>query len=128
MDKLFHLTERQTRSICPENLTGGKGCGAMTPPDRHKRSQMRFGMYRWHIGGSIAFSHDLRVPLQTLDRRKLIGNPAAFLCDGIDASNRICPAARAGFRLQTKTTLSCVKAKEGVILYRHAKKRQKRCK
>lgn len=94
MDKLFHLTERQTLSICPENLTGGKGCGAMTPPDR----------------------------------RKLIRNPAAFLCDGIDASNRICPAARAGFRLQTETTLSCVKAKEGMILYRHAKKRQKRCK
>ncbi len=44
MDKLFHLTDRQTRSICPENLTGGKGCGAMTPPELGSAAASTIGM------------------------------------------------------------------------------------
>jgi hypothetical protein len=44
-------------------------------PDGHFRSQMRFGMYRWHIPDPIRFQRDLRVTIQALgwrpDRRYL---------------------------------------------------------
>lgn len=35
-------------------------------PDGVYRSQMRFGMYRWHIADPIRFQHDLRVTIQAL--------------------------------------------------------------
>jgi hypothetical protein len=38
-------------------------------PDRLFRSQMRFGMYRWHIVDPIRFQNDLRVSIQALGWR-----------------------------------------------------------
>jgi len=38
-------------------------------PDGLYRSQMRFGMYRWHIADPIRFQQDLRVTLQALGWR-----------------------------------------------------------
>jgi hypothetical protein len=38
-------------------------------PDGHFISQMRFGMYRWHIMDPIRFEHDLRVTIQALGWR-----------------------------------------------------------
>lgn len=38
-------------------------------PDGLYRSQMRFGMYRWHITDPIRFEHDLKVTIQDLGWR-----------------------------------------------------------
>jgi hypothetical protein len=103
MGNLARLSTAQTRSISPENFTGGKGLGGMatedyfcasynfenretkqyqeftTPhaglhqvirPDGVYRSQMRFGMYRWHIADPIRFQQDLRVTIQALGWRR----------------------------------------------------------
>ena len=39
-------------------------------PDRLYRSQMRFGMYRWHLTDPICFEKDLRVTIQALGWRE----------------------------------------------------------
>jgi hypothetical protein len=38
-------------------------------PDGLYKSQMRFGMYRWHITDPVRFERDLRVTLQALEWR-----------------------------------------------------------
>lgn len=45
-------------------------------PDGLYQSQMRFGMYRWHIMDPIRFDSDLRVTMQALGWRK---NPQRYL-------------------------------------------------
>jgi hypothetical protein len=35
-------------------------------PDTDYRTQMRFGLYRWHIADPIRFEHDIRVTMQAL--------------------------------------------------------------
>jgi hypothetical protein len=58
--------------------TGGKyqefstpysGLAQVIRPDGLYRSQMRFGMYRWHITDPIRFEQDLRVTIQALGWR-----------------------------------------------------------
>lgn len=39
-------------------------------PDGHERSQLRFGMYRWHVLDPIRFQQDLRITVQALGWRK----------------------------------------------------------
>ena len=46
------------------------GLNQVIEPDRLYRSQMRFGMYRWHITDSIAFDQDIRVTMQSLGWNK----------------------------------------------------------
>ena len=41
----------------------------MIEPDRLYSSQMRFGMYRWHITDPVRFETDLRVTIQALGWR-----------------------------------------------------------
>jgi hypothetical protein len=38
-------------------------------PDSYATSQLRFGMYRWHLMDPIRFEHDLRVTVQDLGWR-----------------------------------------------------------
>ena len=46
------------------------GLSQVIRPDGLYRSQMRFGMYRWHITDPIYFQKDLRVTMQALGWRK----------------------------------------------------------
>jgi hypothetical protein len=46
------------------------GLSHVVRPDGLYRSQMRFGMYRWHIPDPIRFQRDLRVTVQGLGWRK----------------------------------------------------------
>lgn len=39
-------------------------------PNNHNQSQIRFGMYRWHIMDPIRFAEDLKVTIQALGWRK----------------------------------------------------------
>lgn len=39
-------------------------------PADHDRSQMRFGMYRWHVTDPVRFTSDLRITVQALGWRK----------------------------------------------------------
>ena len=41
----------------------------MLRPDGLYRSQMRFGMYRWHLTDPICFEEDLKVTIQALGWR-----------------------------------------------------------
>ena len=45
------------------------GLAQVIRPDGNYRSQMRFGMYRWHITDPIRFESDLRVTIQALGWR-----------------------------------------------------------
>jgi hypothetical protein len=45
------------------------GLNQVIKPDGHYLSQMRFGMYRWHIMDPIRFERDLRVTIQALGWR-----------------------------------------------------------
>jgi len=45
------------------------GLSQVILPDKLYRSQMRFGMYRWHITDPIRFQQDLRVTIQALGWR-----------------------------------------------------------
>ncbi|MEG1686669.1 MAG: glycoside hydrolase family 172 protein [Angelakisella sp.] len=46
------------------------GLNLVTTQDNVYRSQLRFGMYRWHIMDPIRFSEDLRVTIQALGWRE----------------------------------------------------------
>lgn len=46
------------------------GLSQIIKPDGKYQSQMRFGMYRWHITDPIRFQRDLRVTVQALGWRK----------------------------------------------------------
>lgn len=52
-----------------EFTTPYSGLAQVIRPDGLYRSQMRFGMYRWHITDPIRFEHDLRVTIQALGWR-----------------------------------------------------------
>jgi hypothetical protein len=45
------------------------GLPQVIEPDNYNRSQLRFGMYRWHIMDPIRFQEDLRVTIQALGWR-----------------------------------------------------------
>ena len=45
------------------------GLHQVIEPDRLYSSQMRFGMYRWHITDPVRFETDLRVTIQALGWR-----------------------------------------------------------
>jgi hypothetical protein len=49
-----------------EFTTPYAGLPQVVRPDGHYESQMRFGMYRWHIPDPIRFKQDLRVTIQAL--------------------------------------------------------------
>jgi hypothetical protein len=42
-------------------------------PDGHRRTQERFGLYRWHVMDPIRFRRNLRVIIQALGYRSSIG-------------------------------------------------------
>jgi hypothetical protein len=52
-----------------EFTTPYAGLPQVIRPDGGYRSQMRFGMYRWHIPDPVRFEHDLRVTIQALGWR-----------------------------------------------------------
>ncbi len=52
-----------------EFTTPYSGLAQVIRPDGLYRSQMRFGMYRWHIADPIRFESDLRVTIQALGWR-----------------------------------------------------------
>lgn len=52
-----------------EFTTPYSGLAQVIRPDGLYRSQMRFGMYRWHIADPIRFASDLRVTIQALGWR-----------------------------------------------------------
>ncbi|MGB9750847.1 MAG: hypothetical protein C0183_15775 [Roseiflexus castenholzii] len=52
-----------------EFTTPYSGLAQVIRPDGLYRSQMRFGMYRWHITDPIRFARDLRVTIQALGWR-----------------------------------------------------------
>lgn len=53
-----------------EFTTPYSGLAQVIRPDGVYRSQMRFGMYRWHIRDPIRFESDLRVTIQALGWRR----------------------------------------------------------
>ena len=52
-----------------EFTTPYSGLAQVIRPDGLYRSQMRFGMYRWHMTDPIRFERDLRVTIQALGWR-----------------------------------------------------------
>lgn len=52
-----------------EFSTPYSGLAQVLRPDGRYRSQMRFGLYRWHIADPIRFERDLRVTIQALGWR-----------------------------------------------------------
>src|SRR5437660_21437 len=55
------------------------GLPQVIKPDGLYRSQMRFGMYRWHVMDPIRFEQDLRVTIQALGWRVLQSGQARYL-------------------------------------------------
>ena len=61
--------ENQVTHEYQEFSTPYAGLHQVIRPDRLYRSQMRFGMYRWHITDPVRFQQDLRVTMQALGWR-----------------------------------------------------------
>ncbi|MBN1583623.1 MAG: DUF2961 domain-containing protein [Anaerolineae bacterium] len=61
--------ENQDTHEYEEFTTPYAGLCQVLRPDRLYRSQMRFGMYRWHIVDPVRFQQDLRVTIQALGWR-----------------------------------------------------------
>jgi hypothetical protein len=61
--------ENQVTHEYEEFTTPYAGLHQVIRPDRLYRSQMRFGMYRWHITDPVRFEQDLRVTIQALGWR-----------------------------------------------------------
>jgi hypothetical protein len=61
--------ENQETHEYEEFTTPYAGLCQVLRPDRLYRSQMRFGMYRWHIVDPVRFQQDLRVTIQALGWR-----------------------------------------------------------
>jgi hypothetical protein len=61
--------ENQVTHEYEEFTTPYAGLHQVIRPDRLYRSQMRFGMYRWHIADPVRFEQDLRVTIQALGWR-----------------------------------------------------------
>ncbi|MEE3235072.1 MAG: DUF2961 domain-containing protein, partial [Candidatus Latescibacterota bacterium] len=53
-----------------EFTTPYAGMPQVLRPDSTFKSQMRFGLYRWHITDPVRFHQDLRVNIQALGWRK----------------------------------------------------------
>jgi hypothetical protein len=64
----YNFENRQTRQY-QEFSTPYSGLHQIIRPDGVYQSQMRFGMYRWHIADPIRFQQGLRVTLQALGWR-----------------------------------------------------------
>ncbi len=62
--------ENQETHEYEEFTTPYAGLCQVLRPDRLYKSQMRFGLYRWHILDPIRFQQDLRVTIQALGWRK----------------------------------------------------------
>lgn len=62
--------ENQKTKQYQEYTTPYAGLPQVLRPDGVYRSQMRFGMYRWHITDPVRFDQDLRVTIQALGWRK----------------------------------------------------------
>ena len=62
--------ENQATSQYQEYTTPYAGMPQVLRPDRFFRSQMRFGLYRWHITDPVRFKKDLRVTIQALGWRE----------------------------------------------------------
>jgi len=52
-----------------EFTTPYAGMPQVLRPDGHNKSQLRFGLYRWHITDPVRFEKDLRVTIQALGWR-----------------------------------------------------------
>ena len=61
--------ENQKTKQYQEFTTPYAGLSQIIRPDGVYRSQMRFGMYRWHIPDPVRFQQDLRVTIQALGWR-----------------------------------------------------------
>ena len=61
--------ENQVTHLYETFTTPYAGLSQVILPDKLYRSQMRFGMYRWHITDPIRFQQDLRVTIQALGWR-----------------------------------------------------------
>jgi len=58
--------ENQKTHEYEEFTTAYAGLPQVLRPDRLYKSQMRFGMYRWHIQDPVYFNKDLRVDIQAI--------------------------------------------------------------
>ncbi len=58
--------ENQTTKEYQEFTTPYAGLHQVIKPDGVYKSQMRFGMYRWHIMDPVRFKNDLKVTMQAL--------------------------------------------------------------
>ena len=61
--------ENKTEKRYQEFTTPYSGMPLVVRPDGLYRSQMRFGLYRWHIADPIRFGKDLKVTIQALGWR-----------------------------------------------------------
>lgn len=61
--------ENQSTHEYEEFTTAYAGLPQVIRPNSLYRSQMRFGMYRWHLTDPIAFQNDIRVTIQALGWR-----------------------------------------------------------
>ena len=65
----YNFENKQTKQY-QEFTTPYSGLCQVIRPDGVYRSQMRFGMYRWHITDPIRFESDLKVTIQALGWRR----------------------------------------------------------
>ncbi len=56
-----------------EYTTPYAGMPQVIRPDGLYKSQQRFGMYRWHVSDPVRFEEDLKVTIQALGWRQLLG-------------------------------------------------------
>jgi hypothetical protein len=76
----YNFENKKTRQY-QEFTTPYAGLHQVIRPDGVYKSQMRFGMYRWHVTDPIRFRQDLRVTIQALGWRS--GGPYLPLQDDI---------------------------------------------
>jgi Protein of unknown function (DUF2961) len=65
----YNFENQETKQYQPFS-TPYSGLHQILKPDGVYQSQMRFGMYRWHMTDPIRFKRDLRVTIQALGWRK----------------------------------------------------------
>ena len=74
----YNFENKETRQY-QEFTTPYAGLPQVIRPDGVYQSQMRFGMYRWHIMDPIRFEQDLRVTIQALGWRVAQDGKARYL-------------------------------------------------
>lgn len=77
----YNFEDPDTHADYKTYCTPYTGLHQVITPDRLYNSQMRFGMYRWHITDPICFEQDLRITIQALGWRS--GRRYMPLCDDI---------------------------------------------